>query len=142
MKGPGIRTFVLAIGIIVVMLSAGCEEEQLKGNQKARVIAAENMQMKNLLQQRDSEIEKLKEQHKSELKKQEELLAKCKDEKQALEEQLTEKYGDQIDEFIGNLGAEYVKLHQENDGLKLQIEKLKAELEEIKKPTEQPVKPL
>ncbi len=142
MKGPGIRTFILTAGIIVIILSAGCEEEQVRDNQKARVIAAENIQMKNLLQQRDSEIEKLKEQHKSELKKQEGLLIKCQEEKKALEEQLTEKYEGRLNEFIENLGKENVKLHQENENLKLQVEKLKAELEEIKKPAAQPDTPL
>ena len=140
MKGPGIRIFILAAGIIIIILSAGCEEEQVKDNQKARVIAAENIQIKNLLQQRDSEIEKLKEQQKSELKKQEELLIKCQEEKKALEEQLTEKYEGQINEFLENLGEENAKLQQENENLKLQVEKLKAELEEIKKPAEQPDK--
>jgi len=142
MKNSGLKAFVLAVGIIVIMLNAGCEEEQLPDVKKARVIAAENMQLKKQLQRHDSEIEKLKGQHEKELKKQKELLAKCQEEKKYLEGPLAGEFDEQMNDLFKRLGEENEKMSAENENLKQQIEKLKTELEEIKKLTEQPDKPL
>ncbi len=142
MKSPGLKACVLAVGIIVIMLNAGCEKEQLPDKKKARIIAAENMQLKKQLQRRDSEIEKLKGQRENVLKKPKELLAECQEEKKYLEEALAEKFDSQMNEFSGSLIVENEKMFRENENLKQQIEKLKTELEEIKKLTKQPDKPL
>ena len=37
MKSPGLRVFVLAVGIIFIVLNVGCEEEQIPSEKKARV---------------------------------------------------------------------------------------------------------
>lgn len=142
MKSPCPRMFVLAVGIIVIILSAGCEEGHLQDEQKARAIAAENMQLRSRIQQLDAEIKKQKKQFENKLKKQEELLAKCRDENAVLQQRLSEEYAERLDEFIETIAAEYVRVQQENEKLKQQIEQLKAELEGAKKPTEQSADPL
>lgn len=129
MKKTVLKAFVLAAGVVAIVLIAGCEEQQLSSTKMARIVAAENIQLKKQLQQRDSEIEKLKEQHDNELRKQEELLAKCRKEKKALEEQLAGKFEDQINEFFKTVAEESEKLDEENRKLKAQIEKLKTKLE-------------
>jgi hypothetical protein len=149
--------FVLAAGVVAIMLNAGCEEQQQQPNSKmARLVAVENNQLKKDLQQRDVEIGKLKEQHGNELKGQQELLAKCQKEKEDLQEQIAGKFQGQIDNLMGSVAEESKQLREENESLKAQIETLKAELgkheaqgeqpgaepNEQKKPAEKPAEPL
>ncbi len=133
MKGPAKMAFVLAIGFVVTMLIAGCEEEQqLPNTKKSRLIGAENIQLKKELKQRDREIERQKQLHKKEIEKQKLQLEKCLQEKKGLEEQLAGKFGDQIDELFKDVGGENLELREEIKNLKAQIEKLKEELDELK----------
>jgi len=142
MKGTVQKVFILAVGVIVFVLIAGCQESATGGPtdaKKSRLIAAENLELKKELVNRDKEIARLKEQHSKEIerlkelhskeiKRQEGLLAKCQEEKEGLEEQLGGKFGEQINEFFKSVGEENAKLSQENEDLKAQIEKLKAEI--------------
>jgi superfamily II RNA helicase len=147
-----LKMFVLAAGIVVVMLIVGCEEQQQQPSTKmARVVAAENIQLKKDLQQRDSEIEKLKEQRSDELEKQKGLLAECQKEIEVLQEQLAGRFEDQINNIMRDMTEENKNLREENESLKAQIEALKAEplgegLEvepnEPEKPAELAAKPL
>jgi predicted nuclease with TOPRIM domain len=137
MKGIALKAFVLAVCVVAIIIITGCEEQQVSGGKMARIIAAENIQLKEQLQQYKSEIEKLKKQYDIELKKQGELLAKCSREKKSLEEQFAGKYEDQINEFFKTVAQESGKLDEENKQLKAQVEKLKAKLEKQKTQDEQ-----
>jgi len=129
MKRIVLMVFVLAVGIIVITLIAGCEEGQVPSGKKARLISAENMQLKQQLQQREIEIEKLKGTHRKELENQKGLIERCQREKKLLQEKLSGKFEGQLNEFLKGMGEEARKLREENESLKLQIEQLKAELE-------------
>ncbi len=142
MKSIALKAFVLAVGIVAIIIINGCEEQQTSGGKMARIIAAENIQLKKQLQQYKSEIEKLKKQYDIELKTQEELLAKCRQEKKSLEEQLAGKYEDQINDFFKNVAEESGRLDEENKQLKAQVEELEAELEKQKTQDEQTAEPL
>lgn len=140
MKGTNQKVFILAVGVIGFVLIAGCQESattRLSSSKtggptdakKSRLIAAENIELKKQLTRCDKQIEKLKEQHSKEIKRQEELLAKCQEEKKLRQEENTdENTKEQMGElstFIIELSA---KLQEENESLKAQIENLKAEL--------------
>lgn len=131
MKIPGLRAFVLAVGIIFIMLNVGCEKEQIPSEKKARVIAAENMQLKKQFQQYEKELEKQKG-----------LLAKCQEEKKGLERNLGGEFDDQLNEIFKSLEEETGELRIENENLKLQIEKLKAEVKELQEKTTVKTRPL
>jgi DNA anti-recombination protein RmuC len=134
MKRNILKAFVSAAGVAVIMLIVGCEEQQQQqpSTKMAKVVAAENIQLKKDLQQRDSEIEGLKEQHSNELKEQQELIAKCQDEERYLQEQLAGRFEGQMKEMFDTLVEEAGKLQKENEQLKAQIEVLKADLEKLK----------
>ncbi len=131
MKGPVPKTLVLAVGIVVgIMLFAGCEEEENSSDTKpdtkpntrrSRLIAVENVQLKK-------QIEKLKKVHAKEIKRQEEQLDKCLQEKKALEELSDKGVESYMQDILGPLAEENAKLHEEIKTLKAQIEKLKTEL--------------
>jgi len=122
MKRPAQKAFVLAV-CIVVMLIAGCEEEEnLSNPKKSRLIAAENMQLKKDLERRDKEIERQKE-----------LLEKCLQEKNTWKEKARQNIQEQVDSIFTAVMEKNKELRKENESLKAQIEKLKAELEEAEK---------
>lgn len=119
MKRPVQKAIVLAVGVVVIMLIAGCEEESQSNIKKSRLIAAENIQLKK------------------EIEKQKELLEKYLQEKKPPEEMSPESTQD-LTQF---LFEENIKLHEENEKLKAEIMQLEArikqletELEELKKP--------
>jgi DNA repair exonuclease SbcCD ATPase subunit len=120
------KTVLLAAGITIIMLSAGCQEEELQSDKKNRVIAAENIQLKKEIKKRDEKIERLKKQHEKKLQQQEELLDKYAKQKEALEKQLQKGVKNQIDDVLTNLIEENAKLRDE-------INRLEAELEELAK---------
>ena len=140
MKITAPNAFVLLAGIVAIMLVTGCEEQQQTSSYRlARLAAAENIQLKKDLQQRDMEIEKLKEQHDKEMKNQQELLKKCQQQKGALEEQLGGKFEAQLNKLFKGVSEENTKLREENKNLKAQIEKLHHQLDLRPKP--KPMKP-
>ena len=121
MKGRAKKAFVLAVGI-VVMLIASCEEENLPDAKRSRLIAAENMRLTKALKQRDKEIERQKE-----------LLEKCLQEKNSWKAKAQQNIQKQVDSIFTAVMEKNKELRKENESLKAQIEKLKAELEEAKK---------
>ena len=132
MKRPVPKTLVLAVGIMVgFMLIAGCEEEENLSDTKpdtepnakrSRLIAVENAQLK-------AQIEELKKLHSSEMEKQKKLLDNCLREKGTLQEMSNKGLENFMQDILGPLSEENVKLHEEIKTLKAQIEKLKTEPE-------------
>ena len=132
MERPVPKTLVLAVGIIVgFMLIAGCkkEEENLSdtkpdaepNTKRSRLIAIENVQLKE-------QIEKLKNLHTGEMEEQKKLLDNCLREKGTLEEMSKQGIDNYMQNILGPLSDENVKLQEEIKTLKAQIEKLKTEL--------------
>ncbi len=122
MKTLAKRGFILAVCTVVIMLIAGCEEQNLA--RKSRLLAAENIQLKEQLEQCEKEVEKQK----------------------ALEEQSKERVMGMMDAISKTVGGENKKLREENKTLKVQMKQLEArvvqlkkELEELKKPSLQPL---
>ncbi len=122
MKGPAQRVFVLAVCIVVIMLIAGCEEGNLSNAKKSGLIADENMQLKKDLEQCNREIEKQKE-----------LLAKCLQQKESSQEQMQKIIEDLSGDTLSDF-EEIMKLREENEKLKAQIEQLHHELDLRPKP--------
>ncbi len=123
------KAVLLAISVAIIILSVGCQEENLPSEKKSRIIAAENMKLKKELEQRDETIERLKKQHEEQIQQQKELLAECLKQKGTLEKQLQQNVKEQIDEVLANVIEENAKLRDQIKKLKAHIEKIEAELE-------------
>jgi archaellum component FlaC len=133
MKRTVQNAVILAIGaIFVISLFAGCQEQQATDAKKGRLVAAENIGLKKELDRRDREIERLKGLHSKEIKRQEELVAKCLEEKGLLQKRVDENIKAQVSEVLAAVIEENSKLHDEIEGLKTQVQKLQAELAELK----------
>ena len=132
MKRPAQKAFVLAVGIVVIMLIAGCDEEQNLSSTKSAVkkhqlIAAENTRLKKDLERCNKEI-----------KQQQELLAKCQQQKEALKKQLQENIQERVDSILAAVMEDNAKLRKEIKDLKAQREKLLHQLDLRPKPPEVP----
>jgi len=123
MKRAARKIFVLAV-CVVVMLIAGCGEQEPPGVKKSRLIAVENMQLKRELEQSSREIERLKELHNRESRKQEKLLAECGQEKESLKQKAQQNVKNQVKGVFDAVMEQNAKLLEENKKLKAQIEKL------------------
>lgn len=121
MKRPSQKVAVLAVGIVVIMFVAGCEEEALSTQsniRKHKLIAAENKQLKKESEQRSKEI-----------KSQKELLDKCLEEKKNLQEKPQEDAEELMTLVFESFNEESKKLKEENKNLKARIEELEKQLE-------------
>ncbi|MFC1794089.1 hypothetical protein ACFL3Q_10945 [Planctomycetota bacterium] len=124
MKRPAIKTFVLVVGI-AVMLIGGCGgQNEPPSVKKSRTIAAENIELRKELTQSSKEIEKLKEQYSEELNKQKKLLQTCLQEKEALKKKSQQNIRSQVKGVLDTVLEENKKLSEENAKLKAQIEAL------------------
>jgi len=121
MKGLAQKALVLAVTGLA-LCCVGCQQEEVPDARKARLIAAENMQLKKDLQQRDGQIEKLKDLHDKEMRQREQQMTKCVKQRDALEKQLQENIQEKVDEVLTNLMEENAKLRQEVQQLKAQME--------------------
>lgn len=114
------KLLVLAI-VVSFVFAAGCEEETMSGSKKDRLISAENIRLRDKLEQLEKQLEKQKE-----------LLGQCEQEKQTLQEQVKDcdekskqKVQTMMSLVLQSVGKETEKLRQENERLKAQIDELK-----------------
>ena len=91
---------------------------------KSRLIASENRELLKTIEQKDEEIATLKQEHAREMAKQEELLEKCRDERDALNKRLKGQIEQQVS---GVLEA----VMNDNKALRDQVAQLQAKVEEL-----------
>ena len=132
MKALFCKEFIVVIGI-TLMLFAGCTPQEPMNVKMSRVIAAENMQLKEDLRKSDWEIENLKKLHKEQVDKLEELIVRYKEQVQILEEKARQNIRDQVKDIFDVVLEQNAEFREEVTILKEDNEKLKIELEEQKK---------
>lgn len=126
----GLASEALVVGFIaLVVLGAGCQQQEVPGEQKSRLIAAENMQLKKDIARRDEAIEALKARHEKEMAKQQEQLTKCLERKEALEKRRQQNVKEQVESVLAVVVDENAKLREEIKELKAQIKQLQEEAE-------------
>ncbi len=123
MKRAARKIFVLAVGVVVMSI-AGCGQQEPPSVKKSRLIAVENMRLTKELEQRSKEIERLTELHNKESKKQEKLLAECVQEKESWKQKARQNVRNQVKDVFDAVMEQNVKLREENEKLKAQIEKI------------------
>jgi len=108
------KAIILVIGIcFFIVLITGCEEQELS-DKKARLIATENIELKEQIKQLDKEIEKQKN-----------LVKQCEGDKEVLKGQLDGGMQDMMSGVLESIVQENKSLQEENAKLKTQIEQLK-----------------
>ena len=115
MKKLPAKTHLLAVGIVLVIMSTiGCEEQNLSNTKKSRLIATENIQLKEQLTTRDMEIEHQKK-----------LLGKCLQEKTALQQKTQKELEAKVNDVLVDVIEENAKLRQKIMDLKSQTKESK-----------------
>lgn len=123
------KAFILAVGVTIV-LSAGCQEEEISGTRKTRLIASENIRLSKEIEKRDEKIQKLEKLHAEQIERQEELLTECLAQKETLEGKLQQNLRELVDSVLAVVMEKNVELRGENESLRAQIEQLKTKLAE------------
>jgi len=123
MKRAARKISVLAVCVFVMFIT-GCGEQEPPSVKKSRLIAVENMRLTKELEQRSKEIERLKELHNKEIKKQEKLLAECVQEKESWKQKARQNVRNQVKGVFDVVMEQNTKLRDENEKLKAQIEEI------------------
>jgi chromosome segregation ATPase len=146
------KEFILAVGgCLIVMLIAGCEQQNIPTEKKNRLIAYENKPLKEQLAQQDKKIEEqdrlLKEcqqkrevlekvfekeqQQEKKIEEQDKLLKECQQRRDVLENRFNEELNGIIKEVTEVFSQSDEQMRQENDRLKAQVEELKAKVSNL-----------
>ena len=125
------RVVTAVTSFIVAAVLAGCQQPQTPSEKQARLLAAENIQLKRQLADQRTQMETLQKQQNQKLQQQDQDLSKC----QARAEQLQKDLDKGIAERVGDVTT---KVMDENARLRKQIESLQSKL---KKPKAEPNQP-
>ncbi|MFC1677307.1 hypothetical protein ACFL3G_09640 [Planctomycetota bacterium] len=121
MKNTTKPAIILTVTILFILSIVGCEEErQLTTSKKTRLIANENMNLKEQLQGRDIQIKELQAQ----LQMQKDLLEKCQQKYNSLRSQ-KQREGEELMKML------LMTADTEKQGLKNQIKSLKEKIKQL-----------
>jgi outer membrane murein-binding lipoprotein Lpp len=132
MKRSANEAFVLGIVVVTIWIT-GCAQPEPMNVKMSRVIAAENMQLKEDLRKSDWEIKNLKELHAEQVDKLEKLIEEYKGQVKIWEEKSRQNIRNQVKDILDVVLERNAELREEIKALKEDNEKLKTELEEQKK---------
>lgn len=124
----------LIVAVALMMIAAagpGCQQPQTPNERQARLLAAENLQLRKQLADQQARLESLQKQQAQRIQQQEQELSRC----QARAEQLQKDLEKGIAERVGDVTTKVV---DENARLRKQIESLQSQLKKLKAEPNQP----
>jgi len=128
MKALVWKEFIIVIGVVLVMI-AGCVQQEPMSVKMSRLVAAENMELKEELRQQDWEINSLKELHEQQVKKLEDIITEYKGQVKSWQEKSRQNIREQVKTVLDVVLERNAELREENKALKEDNEKLKKELQ-------------
>ncbi len=137
MKELVLKYFILIFGIIIV-LTAGCVQQDPMSVKMSRIVAAENLKLKEDLRQRDWEIESLKEANQQQVDRLEKTIAEYKEQIRTWQEESRRNVRKQVEDVADNVIARNSILQKEIEALKEENIRLQKELEQQKKESASP----
>ena len=140
MKNLVIKSFILIIGIFIV-LTTSCAQQEPMSVKMSRLVAAENLKFKEDLRQRDWEIKSLKEMHQQRIDGMEKVIAEYKEKIRTWQEESRRNLRKQVEDVVDNVIARNSILQKEIETLKEENKRLQKELDEQKKESMSPNKP-
>ena len=132
MKALMLKHFILIVAIFIV-LTAGCAPQEPMGVKMSRIVAAENIKLKEDLRERDWEMKSLKEAHQKRIDKLGKTIAECKEKIRTWQEESRRNLRKQVEDVVDNLVARNSILQKEIEALKEENKRLQKELDEQKK---------
>jgi FtsZ-binding cell division protein ZapB len=137
MKVLVLKHFIFIVGIFIV-LTAGCAPQEPMSVKMSRIVAAENLKLKEDLRQRDWEIQSLKEANQQQVDKLEKTIAEYKEQIRAWQEESRRNVRKQVEDVADNVIAINSILQKEIEALKEENKRLQKELQEQKKESTSP----
>ncbi len=116
---------VLTAGGLSACVS-GCRQEATPEARQARLIAAESIQLKERLAERDAEMERLQAHYAREIERRQQQLEACRKRIEALEKDLHSGIAQRVDSVMAPVMAENARLRKEIETLRAEIERLKS----------------
>jgi len=152
MKRPVKGIIISAFAFLVAVAGAGCYQQQSQGTKRTKLIAAENMRLKEELAELEKEIKRLKQLHQEQLIEKQSRLNQCQKEKQAWQQKSQKNIQNQVTGVLDVIMGDIKKLRQENERLKAMFEQLeqhvgdnkslREEVEKLKEQIEIKARPL
>jgi regulator of replication initiation timing len=115
--------------LVVATMLAGCQQND--GEKRARLLSAENMELKDRLADQQKQIQALEQQYVQELGQQGQELTQCKQRVEQLQKDVAQGIAQRVGEVA-------VKMMDENARLRKEVEGLRAELAKVKEPQSAP----
>ena len=125
MKTPLHKALILVFAVALICTSS-CQEAQTPSGKKCRLVAAENIELKKQLGQKDKQISDLKAQYTVRVRLEQDKLAECQKKVADCQVELKESLSKKVADVLATTMEEIAKLRAENEALKAQIAELKA----------------
>lgn len=152
MKRPVKGIIISTFAVLIAVAGAGCYQQQSQGTKRTKLIAAENMRLKEELAELEKEIKRLKQLHQEQLIEKQSRLNQCQKEKQAWQQKSQKNIQNQVTGVLDVIMGDIKKLRQENERLKAMFEQLeqhvgdnkslREEVEKLKEQIEIKARPL
>ncbi len=126
-NGLSSRLVVAVALLIVVAIFAGCQQPQTPDEKQARLLAAENIQLKERLASQQAQAETAKKQQAQKLQQQEQELSKCRTRTEQLQRDLEKGIAERVQDVTAKVMDENARLRKDIERLQSEIEKLKAD---------------
>jgi DNA anti-recombination protein RmuC len=130
---------ILAVSLIfVAALAAGCQRERASNEKQARLLAAQNVELKDKIAAQEVQIKTLRQEHAEKIRAQGELLAQYKNQNEALRKDLREGIAARVEDVAAAVMNENARLRREIEQLRAEVEKLKDQVAVKARPLERP----
>jgi uncharacterized lipoprotein YajG len=122
------RTCSILVALAAMAVFAGCQQpaQEAPNQQQARLLAAQNAELREQLEFRQAEIKVLQEKYTKELRLRDQELIRCRVRIDALQQEIQKGIDQRVRTITARVLDENAKLRQEIEQLEAQIEKLKA----------------
>jgi chromosome segregation ATPase len=121
------RVIAVVTLLIVAAILAGCQQPQTPDEKQARLLAAENIQLKGRLADQQTKMEALQKQQSRKLQQQEQELSKCRARAEQLQKDLDKGIAERVKDVTTKVMDENARLRKEIESLQAEVKKLKAE---------------
>jgi len=128
--------FPAASVIFVAALTAGCQREQAPNEKQARLLAAQNVELKGRIAAQEAQIKTLRQEHAEKIQAQGELLAQYKNQNETLRKDLRDGIAARVEDVTAAVMNENAKLRREIEQLRAEVEKLKEQIAVKARPLE------
>ncbi len=122
------RMLAVAVAVgLLVGLGSGCRQETTPEAKQARLIAAESMQLRKQLADRDGEIRQLQAGHAKEIERRQKQLDACQERIEALQKDLDKGIAVRVESVMAAVMDENARLRKEIETLRAEIATLRTQ---------------